>query len=79
MTVCKLNQVNHTHTELYNCIETMEEAELLAQLAMLDKRDDELIFIFPGWNRGINKNQQEYERALQLAEEYKADVDKVFN
>lgn len=58
---------------LYEFINTIEEVDLLTQLAMSDKKDDELIIIMPGWNRGIKKNVDEYKRALKLAEEYKCE------
>ena len=56
---------------LYDCIYNIEEADLLAQLAMSDKNDDELIIIMPGFNRGIKDCPNEYKKALELAEEYK--------
>ena len=46
----------------------------IAELAMAQKKDWELICIFPGWNRSIDKDKsriKEYEHALKLAEEYK--------
>jgi hypothetical protein len=58
---------------LYEFINTIDEADLLAQLAMCNKRQDELIIIMPGWNRGINEKPELYQRALKLAEEYKAE------
>jgi len=56
---------------LYSGIDTIEEARLLSQLAMIDKQDDELIFISAGWNRDIKNKQEEYNKALELAEEYR--------
>jgi hypothetical protein len=46
---------------------------LLAQLAMCQKSSiNDLIYIMPGWNRSIDKNHpDEYEKALELAKEYK--------
>lgn len=75
MDVCILNCKNHSYRKLYECIDTPEHAELLAQLAMIERKpnDDSLIFIFPSWNRGINNNKEEYEAAKKLAEEYKTD------
>ena len=70
--IYKIDFDNQTHVVLYECIETMEEAEILAQFAMCNKRTEELIFITPGWNRSIDRYDPElYNRALQLAEEYK--------
>ena len=61
------------YEHLYDCISTMEEAILLAQLAMTEKRDDELVFILPGSNLSIDRRvefQEEYEKALELAKKY---------
>ena len=70
--IYKINFDNQTHTILYDCIETIEEADLLAQLAMENKYyTDELIFISAGWNRVIKSDSEVYNRALKLAEEYK--------
>lgn len=71
MSVCKFDSEMKGYTVLYDCIPTIEDAELLAQLAMIEKRNDELIFIFPGWNRGINEKTELYNKALVLANEYK--------
>jgi len=72
--IFKINFDTQTHTVLYDCIETIEEADLLAQLAMENKYyTDELIFISAGWNRGIKSDSELYNRALKLAEEYKSD------
>lgn len=75
LTVCKMNSNNRNKYEtLYEFIETSEEAILLSQLAMGEKRDDELIFIFAGWNRSIKTyHKDEYTKALLLAEKYKVD------
>ena len=64
---------NDTYEHLYDFIPTMEEAILLAQLAMADKRDDELVFILPGSNLSIDRSEEfkkEYEKALELAKKY---------
>jgi hypothetical protein len=75
LSVCKMDRRNNNkYEELYDCIEDPEDALLLAQLAMSNKRDDELIFIFPGWNRSIKTHhEEEYAKALLLAEKYKAE------
>ena len=70
MDIYKINPDTHEHKVLYECIENLEEVDLLAQYAMLHKRDDELIFISGGWNRGINRKPELYEKARLLAEEY---------
>lgn len=75
LSVCKMDRSNHNkYKELYENITKPEDAVLLAQLAMCDKQDHELIFIFPGYNKSINKyHRDEYTRALMLAEIYKVD------
>lgn len=71
--VCKLDTNTNTYITLYDCIENISDAELLAQFAMTKRRDfNELIFMFPGWNRSIDKNETEYKKALKLANEYKS-------
>jgi hypothetical protein len=72
--VCKFNPDKYTGYEIvYEDIKTIGEAQLLAQLAMCEKQDCELVFIFPGWNNGIDKNKEMYKMALQLAEKYKSE------
>jgi hypothetical protein len=73
--VIKINDKLNKTTCLYEYIETLEEAELLAQLAMCNKHPwDELIYITPGWNKSINKNNlEEYQKSLELAEKYKSE------
>jgi len=69
--IFKINFDTQEHKRLYDCISTIEEADLLAQLAMSNKKDiNELIFISAGWNRDIKSDPELYNRALQLAEEY---------
>jgi len=69
----KYNLVTKKFTRLYDFIDDIHETDLLAQLAMSEKLDDELIIIMPGENRGIKRKPEEYQVALQLAEKYKAD------
>jgi hypothetical protein len=71
--VHKINCDTKQKTCLYEFIEKITEADLLAQLAMCFKDDNELIYIMPGWNRGINRNPEEYKKALELAEKYRHD------
>lgn len=69
----KYNLVTKKFTHLYDFIDDIHETDLLAQLAMNEKSDNELIIIMPGENRGIKRKPEEYQAALQLAEKYKAD------
>lgn len=71
--IYKMNFDTNKHVKLYDCIDDIHTADLLAQLAMSDKTIDELIFICAGWNRGIKNKPEEYKRALELAEEYKSE------
>lgn len=73
LSVCKIDK-DGIGGRLYENIPTFEEADLLAQLAMSEKEDNELIIIMPGWNRSIKRYPEEYERAKLLAEEYKIEV-----
>ena len=73
LSVCKINNDTGRKIKLYEFIPTFEEAMLLSQLAMSDKNDNELIYILPGWNLGIKKFSDEYKKALELAEKYKAE------
>lgn len=64
----------YSYEVLYDCISDPEDALLLAQLAMCEKDDNELIFIFPGVNYSIKTNHKElYKKALELAERCKED------
>jgi len=74
--IFKINFDTQKHTVLYECISNIKDAELLAQLAMVNKSVDDLIFISAGWNRGIENNPEEYEKALELAEKYKCERSK---
>jgi hypothetical protein len=69
--IYKINFDIQTYTILYDCIDNIQDADLLAQLAMCNKNINELIFICAGCNRGINDNQTLYNKALELAKEYK--------
>lgn len=70
--VYKINFETGEQTILYECIEDINKAELLAQLAMSRKKNcNDLIFITPGWNKGIDKNPELYNRAISLEEQYK--------
>jgi hypothetical protein len=56
---------------IYEGINSLEEAFLLAQLAMKNKENDELIVIMPGWNQDMNED--EIKKASELAEKYAVD------
>ena len=72
-TVCIINTRTAKIRELYGCIETIEEAYVLSQYAMSFQRknDNELVFIFPGWNIGIQNRPEMLAYAKRLAEEYR--------
>lgn len=54
----------------YDHIPSYEEADLLAQLAMSQKKDlNKLVVILPGWHRTMKG--EELERATRLSIEYK--------
>lgn len=68
--VCVLYK-DGTFKSLYEFIPTWEEAELLAQYAMCFRRSiEDLIFIFPGYNIGIDKKPELWKKAQELAKEY---------
>ena len=69
--VFKFNTETQKTTTLFYGIEDIQKADLLAQLAMCHKDNDEVIYISPGWNRGINQDKELYNKALELAKEYK--------
>lgn len=77
MTVCILDTRDNSYKIVYDCIPTLEETELLAQLEMGKKQEYELVFAFVGYNRDIKKNEKEYNRALQLSKEYKEDNSRI--
>jgi len=66
-----MNCEDHSYRRLYEFIEDLKDVELLAQQAMKKKKDNELVFIFPGWNRDLKK--EEKERLIFLEEQYKTD------
>lgn len=68
--IWKINFDTGEKTILYDYINDIKDANLLAQLAMCNKKVDELIFICAGWNEGINRNTELYEKALQLAQNH---------
>lgn len=75
LSVQKYNTNNpKTRIVLYENIPTLEDAYLLAQYAMSQKHDNELIIIMPGWNKGIKDDKGLYNRASKLAKKYKANI-----
>ncbi len=63
------------YRKIHDNIDTIEDAYMLAQLEMSRKTNwDELIIIFPGWNKGIKDNPDLYERALELEAKYKEEL-----
>lgn len=60
---------------IYDNISSLDEAFLLAQYAMKNKANDELIVIMPGWNQELTN--EEKERAIELAQKYNASSDKL--
>jgi len=71
--IYKIDFDTQEKTILYDCIEDIQKADLLAQLAMCNKTINELIFICAGWNRSINRYSELYDKALKLAVEYKSE------
>lgn len=71
LSVCVMHD-NGTYEVLYDHIPSWEEADLVAQYAMCMRFDkvNDLIFIFPGWNRGIDKKPELWIKANCLAQEY---------
>lgn len=74
LTVIKINASKDGYVRLFDNISSLEDAHLLAQYAMTQKEDKELIAILPGWNKSIDKNNKEaYEQAKILAEKCKVE------
>ena len=70
LTVCVMHR-DKSWDRLFEYIPTWEEADLIAQYAMNTRLDEyDLIFIFPGWNRGIDKNPELWVKANKLAQQY---------
>ena len=73
LSVCVLYE-NGVFKSLYEFIPTWEEAELLAQYAMCFRRSfEDLIFIFPGYNMGIDKDPDLWKKAQELAKEHEVE------
>ena len=73
LSVCVMHPNNKWEC-LFEHIPTWEEADLIAQYAMCMRFSyDDVIFIFPGWNRSIDKNSELWMKANKLAQEYAAE------
>ena len=56
---------------LFEDIPTWEKADLIAQYAMNTRTNEEdVIFIFPGWNRGLYNYPDLWLKANRLAQKY---------
>lgn len=66
---------NRSHRTVYEFINDIKEAYILAQYAMSHdrKNSSELVVIFPGYNIGISNDKDTHDIAAQLAEKYKCD------
>lgn len=71
--VCRLDTDKMEYVRLYEFVETLEEAYILAQYSMKAHRTSysQLIFIFPGWNIGIEEKPEMYQKAIELDKKYK--------
>lgn len=70
ISVCVMHP-NKSWEYLYEHIPTWEEADLLAQFAMACRTDmSDLIFVWPGNNRDIVKDPEQWRRAAILAQQY---------
>ena len=73
LTVCLMHR-NNTFDTLYEHIPTWEEADLIAQYAMCMRTNyDDVVFVFPGWNRSINEKPELWKKAAGLAQKYIAE------
>lgn len=73
LSVCVMHS-NNKWDYLFDHIPTWEEADLIAQYAMCTRSSyDDVIFIWPGWNRDIVKNPELWIKANKLAQEYAAE------
>ena len=61
------------YTTLYDCIDSLQDAYILAQYSMKAHREGpwQLIFIFPGYNIGIENKPDLWQKAFELKERYK--------
>ena len=62
---------SYKYESLYENISNPDDALLLSQLAMSDKNATDLIIIFPGWNYSLEKHDNLYKKALELAAKYR--------
>ena len=75
-TVCKLNWITGRYVALYELIPRLSDAYLLTQYEMdKDSADEELIFIFPGYNNTDIKKNPLFENYVDmLCKEYKYEI-----
>ena len=58
-----------TLSRIYEDLPDFDTADLLAQLAMRNKKDTEIVCIMPGWYR----NDVDFEKAKSIEEQYRVD------
>ena len=76
LTVAIFNPNQKKLRHVYEYISTFEEAHLLSIKAMKDKEHIyELVVILPGCH--LRLSEEEIERTKELAEKYKADIEKI--
>lgn len=71
ITIALLDKSANTYERLYEGISDFDTANLLAQFAMSNKRDDQLVFMFPGWNMRLKKDTKLYNKAKKIAKKYR--------
>ena len=73
LSVCVMHP-NYEWDYLFEHIPTLKEADLIAQYAMCMRTSyDDVIFIFPGYNRSIDENPKLWIKATKLAQQYAAE------
>lgn len=71
--VCSIDTETGVFKALYVDINTLDEAELLAQLAMMNKKNNKELVFISSPNAGITRFETDYKNALELADKYKLD------
>ena len=73
LSVCIMHP-NNKWEYLFEHIPTWEEADLIAQYAMCMRTSyNDVIFIWPGYNRSIIENHELWVKANKLAQQYAAE------
>lgn len=73
LSVCIMHE-DKSWEVLYEHIPSWKEADLIAQYAMNMRTNEmDLIFVFPGWNRGIDRDPELWAKANKLAQKYVAE------